>query len=220
MVEYTCDKCQRTFNKIYDLRRHQKITSDCSKSQHANQSAKPNHTCDKCNKSFSRSDVLNRHRKKCDLSKKKRINIINFEKCKVNFTDKEASIILNRGSEAGIIESMIKSSYLNKKKKKYHNLYYPDHKSNKCLIYSNNEWCLANIDTVIAYLIKRLVHAVDNILSNNTDILNEEMITRLKKMKSNIEDPKSYLKIMTTYKSGIKKMFFNDRRIIRETKNI
>jgi Zinc finger, C2H2 type. len=67
MVEYSCKKCGKKFDRKFLYDQHRNRKTDCRNDSKENGSELVEHRCKKCEKKFSRKDSLTRHMKTCKV---------------------------------------------------------------------------------------------------------------------------------------------------------
>ncbi len=94
MVVYTCDRCDKCFNRKNKFDLHMNRIYPCKINKDKNET--PEYFCELCNETYARLDTMNRHLK----SKKHEINVNtnkNIKKVNINKNNNKNGIMANNG---------------------------------------------------------------------------------------------------------------------------
>ena len=247
MVSYTCEKCNKIFDRKFLFDRHINRKTDCTNS--GSKTSKPiDHKCKKCKKNFSRKDSLNRHLKICKCS----VSNSNNNSASIKGNNNKNSIVGNNNlalnecknfsinvvvftkdgiqsltpqelsnmfkSNNNLFESMIHFINFNPNKPQHHNVYYPDMKSSYGVVYENKKWVMRKINEILDMLLDAKIEDLNEILNEMGDFLSKKTRQKIRETIEGIDYSKpGYRKKLITY---LKPILYNNKDIIIKTRKM
>ena len=245
MVQYTCEKCFKEFDRKFLFDQHQNRKTSCVGDSKINQKKHIN-KCKICQKEFSRPDSLTRHYQNCKIKKVSNtikgeniilvsgdnsnnnsnnislngnvfVNMVFFGKDGIkNISPKDLSEILK--SNKNIFESLISNVNFNPNKPEHHNIYYGDLKSSYGEVYENKKWAIKKIDEILNTLLDAKTEDLNEIINDMNDFLNKKTRQKILDAIENADYSKPNNR--KHLKSYLRAILYNNKEMIIKTRKL
>lgn len=129
-------------------------------------------------------------------------------------SDLEYKGIFNRGFRS--VPALVEKIHFDKNKPQNHNVYMSNVHEKYVVVYDGNDWILKNRDEFLQDMIDNNSMFLEDKFEELLDKLGDCEINKFKKFLDEIDDDKTTNKI----KEELKMLFYNNRRMVRETKKL
>ena len=229
MVEYICERCNKTWTKKYDFTRHVNRKFKCKETikpvieyNKYELLMKKIEELEKQITHINNSSINNIVNKVINTDNSKTINVIvtpnAFGKEDLSFIDKSASNkILSKGFKS--IPKLIETVHFNKNKPEYHNVYIPNWRDrNKVLVFDGVKWILANKDDVFEDLTNKGIEFIQK-KYDELDETDKGDATIIKKIKNFMETCENYEK-NDFINDDLQLVLYNNRKIVEKSRKL